>query len=246
MRLSIIIPTLNEARHLAAAVTAVRHRAEPGGPHEILVADCGSVDGTENVAARLNVCAVTSDPPPDTRAAALNLGAAAATGEVFLFLDADSLVPRGYERAIRAALRDSQVVGGAFEFALDGRGLGLRCTEFLNRIRYRLWSRFYGDQGIFVRAETFRRIGGYPARRILEASDFSRALARRGRLALIHRPMVTSARRFVEGGVWHVLAHDVWIWWLDLLGRPTERFARAYQANNHQRGDVNQCKTGSN
>jgi rSAM/selenodomain-associated transferase 2 len=236
MRLSIIIPTLNEARYLAKAVAAVRQRAKPVEPHEIIVADCGSTDGTPEVAAGLDVSIIQDNPPPRSRAAALNRGAAAATGDVFLFLDADSLVPRGYAHAIRAALRDRQVIGGAFEFALDGWGLGLRCTEFLNRIRYRIWPRFYGDQGIFVRAEPFRRLGGFPPRLILETSDFSRALARRGRLALIHRPMITSARRFVEGGVWKVLAHDVWIWWLDLIGRPTERFARAYQENNHQRG----------
>jgi glycosyltransferase involved in cell wall biosynthesis len=236
VKLSIIIPTLNEAHYLGAAVEGVRRNAALGGPHEIIVADCGSVDGTAAEAARLGALVVREAPPLDSRAAALNRGAAEAGGDVLLFLDADSLVPYAYDRSIVGALRDPHVVGGAFEFALDGSPLGLRVVEVINRIRYRIWAWYYGDQGIFVRRDVFRRLGGYPRRRILEASDFCRALRRRGRLALIHKPMRTSPRRFLEGGIYRVLAHDVWIWWLDLVGRPTERFGTAYQENNHRRG----------
>jgi len=162
----------------------------------------------------------------------LNRAADAATGDVFLSLDADTLVPRGYDRAIRQALRNPHAVGGAFEFALDGPAFGLRVVEVINRIRYRIWPLYYGDQGLFVRAAVFRRVGGYPERRILEASDFCRLLARRGRLVLVRKYMATSARRFVEGGIWRVLAHDVRIWALDLFRLPTEQFGVTYQENN--------------
>jgi glycosyltransferase involved in cell wall biosynthesis len=236
MKLSIIIPTLNEVRYLSGAVEAVRRRAALPGRQEILVADCGSVDGTAELATRLGVRVVRPWPAPDSRAAALNRGAAEAGGDVLLFLDADTTVPRGYDRAIRAALRDPQVVGGAFEFALDGRETGLRLVELINRVRYRIWPWYYGDQGIFARAAVFRRLGGYPPRRILEASDFCRALGRRGRLVLIHAPIKTSPRRFLEGGIYRVLAHDAWIWWLDLVGLATEHFGMAYQENNRRRG----------
>jgi glycosyltransferase involved in cell wall biosynthesis len=237
VKLSIVIPTLNEADYLPAAVAAVRRRAALGPPHEILVADCGSADGTAEVAEGLGVRVVRPAPPPGSRAAALNGGAAAATGDVLLFLDADTLVPRAYDRSIRGALRDAQVVGGAFEFALDGREIGLRVVEVINRVRYRLWPRYYGDQGVFVRAAVFRRAGGYPERRILEASDLCRTLASHGRLALIHKPMRTSPRRFLEGGTYRVLALDVHIWWRDLLGLQTEPFGPAYQENNRRRGE---------
>ena len=231
MRLSILIPTLNEARYLPAAVAAVRRRAADGPPHEVLVADCGSADGTAELAARLGV-RLTQGPAPASRAAALNRAANAATGDVFLSLDADTLVPRGYDRAIRQALRNPHAVGGAFEFALDGPAFGLRVVEVINRIRYRIWPLYYGDQGLFVRAAVFRRVGGYPERRILEASDFCRLLGRRGRLVLVRKYMLTSARRFVEGGIWRVLAHDVRIWALDLFRLPTEQFGVTYQENN--------------
>lgn len=238
MKLSVIIPTLNEAGYLPAAVAAVRRRAALGPPHEILVADCRSADGTAELAERLGVRVVCDAPLPDSRAAALNRGAAAASGDVLLFLDADTFVPRGYDRSVRGALRDPQVVGGAFEFALDGREVGLRVVEVINRVRYRIWPRYYGDQGVFVRTAAFRRAGGYPARRILEASDLCRALARHGRLALIHKPMRTSPRRLLEGGTLRVMALYFHIWWLDLVGLPTERFGAAYQENNRRRGEL--------
>jgi rSAM/selenodomain-associated transferase 2 len=235
MRISIIIPTLNEARHLEVAVTQTRRRAlQP--PHQIIVADCGSVDGTPALALRLGTQLVQEWPALSSRAQALNRGARDATGEVLLFLDADTLVPRAYDEAIRRALRQSLIVGGAFEFALDGPQFGLRVVELINRIRYRLWPLYYGDQGIFVRAAVFRRVGGYPERRLFEASEFCKRIRRQGQLVLLRPYMQTSPRRFVDGGIYRVLAHDIRLWWLDLLGKPTEQYGPAYQEDNRRRG----------
>ena len=236
VRLSVIIPTLNEVSCLAAAVAHARRQALLGPPPEIIVADCGSRDGTADLAVRLGTSLVREEPPPASRAAALNRGAAAATGDVLLALDADTLVPRAYDRAILRALGDPRVVGGAFEFALDGPQLGLRAVELINRVRYRIWRQYYGDQGVFVRAAAFWRAGGYPDRRVLEASDFCKRLGRLGRLVLVRKYMRTSARRFVEGGIFRVLAHDARIWGMDLLGLPVEHFGPAYQDDNRRRG----------
>jgi rSAM/selenodomain-associated transferase 2 len=236
LKLSIVIPTLNEERYLSAAVAGVRRRAVLGETHEIILADCGSVDGTVDAAHRLRIRVIEQAPPLASRAAALNAGAARATGDVLLFLDADSLVPRGYDRVIERALRKPRAVGGAFEFALDGPEFGLRVVETINRIRYRVWPYYYGDQGIFVRADVFQRLGGYPLRRIMEASDFCRMLDRKGSVVLIHRPMKTSPRRFLEGGIYRVLAHDVRLWFLDLIRRPVDHYAPDYQENNRRRG----------
>jgi glycosyltransferase involved in cell wall biosynthesis len=235
MRLSVLIPTLNEAHFLSTAVWMVRHHAVLGPPHEIIVADCDSVDSTADLALRLETRLVQGQPALSSRAAALNRAAAAATGDVLLSLDADTLVPRGYDRAIRQALRDPRIVGGAFEFALDGPEAGLRVVELINRVRYRLWPLYYGDQGLFVRAAAFRRAGGYPQRRLLEASDFCRQLGPE-RLVLVRKYLKTSARRFVKGGIFRVLAQDARIWLLDLFRRPTEQFGPAYQQDNTERG----------
>jgi glycosyltransferase involved in cell wall biosynthesis len=236
MRLSIVIPTLNEAGFLAAAVEGVRRRGVAGPPLEVIVADCGSTDGTAQLAGGLGVRVLRPPPPLESRAAACNAGAACASGDTLLFLDADSLVPAGYDAAMARALADPRVVGGAFEFALDGPGWGLRVVEIINRVRYRLWPWYYSDQGLFVRTAVFRRVGGFPARRIMESSDLCRLLWRRGRLVLIPRPLRTSPRRFLAGGVWRVLGRDAVIWLRDLVGRPTEHFGAAYQEDNRRRG----------
>jgi glycosyltransferase involved in cell wall biosynthesis len=186
MRLSIIIPTLNEAQYLAGTVSHAVAAAR-SGPHQILVADCASSDGTRDVATQLGV-SIVPVAPPHSRARALNKGAECAEGEVLLFLDADSRVPPGYDTAIAKVLREPSVVGGAFEFALDGPELGLRLVEIINRVRYRFWPWYYGDQGIFARRDVFRRLGGYQERRLLEASDFCRRLRREGRVVPRFRP----------------------------------------------------------
>jgi rSAM/selenodomain-associated transferase 2 len=233
MRLSIIIPTLNESRNLPLAVDLARRRAALG-LHEIIVADCGSSDGTADVARRLGTRLIMRSPPFASRAAALNAAAKETTADTFLFLDADTLVPRRFDEAIRHALRDDRVVGGAFEFALIGQEMSLRLVELINRIRYRIWPEFYGDQGLFARADTFQRVGGFPEQLLLESSELCRRLSRCGELVLVRQQMKTSARRFLDGGVLRVLAHDCRIWWQDLLGLPTAGFGPAYQAYNRQ------------
>ncbi|UCE79092.1 MAG: TIGR04283 family arsenosugar biosynthesis glycosyltransferase [Nitrospiraceae bacterium] len=235
MKLSIIIPTLNESHYLPVSIQAVRDRSV-WRPHEVIVADCGSSDDTPDIATQSGAIVVRDDADLSSRASAMNRGASSATGDVLLFLDADSLVPKGYDDLIRKALQQPVVVGGAFEFAFDGTGLLLRMVELVNRLRYRIWPRYFGDQGIFVRKEVFDQLHGYPAMRIMEASHFCVMLNRVGKLKLIRSQMKTSPRRFTEGGVCRVFAKDIWIWWLDLLGRQTERFADAYQKNNRARG----------
>ena len=232
MKLSIIIPTLNESQYLPATIHSIREQAVLREHHEVIVVDCGSTDGTVNIALQLGVIPIQMEYTLTGRAFALNKGAEVATGNVFLFLDADTLPPVGYDEAIQSALEDPGIVGGAFEFALDGRGFGLRLVELINRLRYRISQRYYGDQGIFVRANVFRMYGGYPPRRILEAAYFCTSLKRIGKLTLIKKPMKTSPRRFLEGGVYSVLAKDIKIWCLDLMGKPVDRYADSYWGEN--------------
>ncbi len=195
---------------------------------EIIVADGGSVDGTLEIAKRSGVTTIYSPEAPPGRSYLLNKAAKIAQGQVFLFLDADSKVPEGFDQDIITALSKKGIAGGAFEFKLDGPQFGLRVVECINRIRYRIWPRYYGDQGVFVRREDFFKIGGYPDVGLMETSDFCVALSKVGRLYLVKKPMVTSARRFLSGGIYRVLAFDIRMWWRNLIGQDTEQFAREY------------------
>jgi len=120
MKLSVIIPTLNESEYLGKTVLSVREKSVLGEPHEIIVADSGSTDGTIAIAKELGVSLICLETKALGRAHALNKGASYATGDVFLFLDADTVPPSGYDRTIQNALKNPDIVGGAFEFALDG------------------------------------------------------------------------------------------------------------------------------
>lgn len=239
MRISVVLPTLNEEATLAATLGALRERAALGPPHEVIVADSGSADGTRELAAALGTRWVeipTAPAPPRGRAAALNAGARVATGEVLLFLDADTLVPAAWDREIVSALAPPGVVGGAFELAFDGPELRLRLVEIVDRIRYRISGYYYGDQAVFARADAFRRVGGFPEQPLLESADLCKRLQRIGRLVLVRRRVLTSPRRFREGGILRVFAHDIWLWLLHRLGLPLRRQGERYWEENRRRG----------
>jgi rSAM/selenodomain-associated transferase 2 len=236
MRVSIVIPTLNEASTLAATIERVRERAF-FGCDEIVVADCGSVDGTRLIASNLGVRVIHS-PTLTSRFAACNAGARCTKGDVILFLHADSQVPLHFDKAIAAAVAQPNVVGGAFEFALDGSEWRLRFVELVNRLRYRVRGRFFGDQGIFARRDVFEEIGGFPDRRLLEDAHFCANLRRVGRVKLISRAMVTSARRFHNGGILRTLMLDVLIILTDFANLNPDRFAALYARDNRRRGQA--------
>ncbi len=232
MRLSVIIPALNEYQYISDTIEAVRQNAVIGQPHEIIVVDTGSTDGTTEIVKKLGVNLIEIKPEISGRSQALNAGADVSTGDVYLFLDADTILPEGYDVAIETALQNRDIAGGAFEFSLGGNEFALRVVELINRIRYRISYQFYGDQGIFVRASVYRGVGGYPKKRILEASEFCSSLKRVGRLALIRKKIKTSPRRFLRGGVYRVLASDILIWCMDLIGIPVDEFADTYWKKN--------------
>ncbi len=234
MRISVIIPALNEAGLLAETIRVLRRRTS-GVPVQVVVADCGSEDRTRAIAAACSAV-VETDPSVTSRAEACNAGAAAAVGDVLMFLHADSRVPQRYDELIRETLADAGVVGGAFEFKLDGPQIRLRIVEWIDRLRYRLRGRFYGDQGIFVRRDTFDRLGGFPTIGILEDAHFCAAARRLGAMRLRPEEMLTSPRRFYAGGILTTLAFDVLIVLTDLLGLTPKRFARAYRRDNEHRG----------
>jgi rSAM/selenodomain-associated transferase 2 len=235
MKLSVIIPTLNEAAYLPVTIEKIKRNVGLDEPYEIIVVDSGSTDETCEIALKLGVKLIRSNNASPGRAYALNEAAQSATGDVFLFLDADTIVPPDYDQSIENALQDPVLVGGAFEFSLDGQEFGLRVVEFINRLRYRTRQRYYGDQGIFVRSHAFRSVGGYPETGILEAAHFCKSLRKEGKLKLIKRRISTSPRRFLDGGIYKVLAGDIKIWFLDLIGIRVDKYADAYWKENKLR-----------
>ena len=235
MKLSIIIPALNEASYLPNTIKKAKEHAYSWDSIELIVVDSGSGDGTAEVAKSLGAETLACGNKTNGKAHLLNKGASVAKSDVYLFLDADTILPEGYDVLIEKSLSDPATIGGAFEFKLDGREFGLRVVELLNRVRYRIRQRYYGDQGVFVRAEVFNRVGGYPELRLLESAHLCKVLRTHGTLKLLSREARTSARRFTSGGIYTVLASDIKIWFLDLLGITVDTYAEDYWEENRQR-----------
>ncbi|HLC20747.1 MAG TPA: TIGR04283 family arsenosugar biosynthesis glycosyltransferase [Candidatus Methylomirabilis sp.] len=236
--ISIIIPARNEEAHLGATLTYLRQHA----PHpfaEIIVAEGGSADATAGVARHWATVVHGHD---STRAALMNAGARVARGDVFFFLHADSVPPPDFLTLIRTALADPRVGGGAFDHQFSEPVFGLWLVSTIDRIRFRLTKNYYGDQGIFVRRAVFDQIGGFPDRAILEDLEFSSRMKRLGRTVLIPRPVRTSGRRFLNGGITRTFLRIVWLLALYTLRIDTERYAASYRKENDRRGAP--CKDG--
>jgi len=227
--LSIVIPTRNDA---AALGRTLAHLAGlPGIANaEIVVAAAGDVEGTTAAAGRARLLW----PGGSTRAQLMNAGAAAAAGDVILFLHADSFLPGDALALIARALADPRTAGGAFEHRFAEPLWSLRTITWINRVRYRLTRNYYGDQGIFVRAAVFRALGGYRDLALMEDLDFAQRLKRRGRSVLITTPLVTSGRRFLTRGPWRTFAFILWLLALWTLRLDTQRYAERW------RGPANQ------
>lgn len=194
-RISVIIPMLNEAGSLDKTLVA----AGQGENVETIVVDGGSCDGTQNLVLAAGARLLHS---PAGRARQMNVGAATATGEILLFLHADTRLPCRFDRYVRAALSGHHVVAGAFRLHIDGPERALRLIEWGTNLRSRWLQMPYGDQALFVRASTFQKMGGFRELPIMEDFEFAQRLRRTGRIALAPAVVTTSARRWHSLGPW--------------------------------------------
>ncbi|MEP6509242.1 MAG: TIGR04283 family arsenosugar biosynthesis glycosyltransferase [Gemmatimonadales bacterium] len=221
MKLSVIVPTFNEEAVIAEALQRVVVTAVP---YELIVADGCSTDRT----AELSRPYATVIALPVSRGAALNRAASVATGDVLLFLHADTILPKGASAAIVQALQRANVIGGAFRLRLDHPG---RMAAFVGNsvnVRSSLTNTFFGDQAMFVRREVFARAGGFEDWSVMEDLEILARLRRYGRLVLLDLEVLTSARRHRTRG-WLKTLGTVWgLTLLNRLGVPGHAMRRWY------------------
>lgn len=221
MRISVVIPVLNEEKSIAATVAALT----PLKPDELIIVDGGSTDGTRNICASLGIKVIPSLPG---RARQMNQGALNVTGDVLLFLHADTRLPASAFEDIRAALKEPRVVGGRFDVKFDGDRWMLKMVGTMISLRSRLTKVCTGDQAIFVRRSVFEELGGYPGIPFMEDIALSRALKRKGAVACLRSRVVTSARRWEMEGVWRTIFKMWTLKSLYLLGVSPFRLKRYY------------------
>lgn len=200
-RLSVIVPALDEAGIIAPTLA----RAAEATDVEVIVVDGGSTDRTRVVA--VNAGAAVIDAAAG-RAIQMNVGAAAARGEILVFLHADTRLPAGYDLETRRVLDDDGVAAGAFRLRIDGSRRAFRLIERAVNLRSRRLGLPYGDQALFLRRRTFDAAGGFPEIPVMEDFAFVRRVRRLGRVRLARSAVLTSPRRWERHGVWRVTARN--------------------------------------
>jgi rSAM/selenodomain-associated transferase 2 len=223
LRLSIIVPVLNEA----ANVTRLLTQLQPGRVvrHEVILVDGGSRDATVDVGAPLVDRLVTTATPG--RALQMNAGAEVARGSLLWFVHADSVIPANACELVHSLPDDCW---GRFDVRLSNPGLAYRVIARCMNIRSRLTGIATGDQGIFVGAQVFRQIGGYPLQPLMEDIEISRRLRQTGKPVCLHEKLQTSSRRWERGGICRTV---LLMWRLRLmyfLGASPARLAALYRS----------------
>jgi rSAM/selenodomain-associated transferase 2 len=218
LKISFVIPVLNEAPAIVAALAALAPQRARG--HEVIVVDGGSEDGSRELAAPLADRAIAASRG---RAHQMNAGALVASGEALVFLHADTRLPANAEELIFHALRRN--LWGRFDVAIEGRSTLLPVIACCMNLRSRLTGIATGDQAIFVRREAFE---GFPEIALMEDVAFSRAMKRRSPPACLRAKALTSGRRWERHGVLRTM---LLMWRLRLayfLGAAPDDLARRY------------------
>jgi rSAM/selenodomain-associated transferase 2 len=218
-RLSIVVPVLNEAPRIRAALEALAPLRRRG--HEVIVADGGSEDGTPELARALCDRLVVA---PRGRASQMNAGAREAKGDVLLFLHADTVLPPDASEVISQSI--ARHVWGRFDVEIEGRHPMLKIVAWSMNLRSRLTGIATGDQAIFVRRDAFPGFEEIP---LMEDIAFSKAMKRRGPPVCLRSRVRTSGRRWESRGV---LRTVLLMWRLRLafaLGADPARLAEKYR-----------------
>jgi len=229
-RLSIIIPTLNEAKVIEETIT----RLPKSEQVEIVVVDGGSNDGTDEIARKLGAHVLATTP---SKAEQMNAGAAEARGDVLLFLHADTRLPANFEEKVMAAVSHKEFCAGAFTLGIDCEDWGLRFIERVANWRARFFKMPYGDQALFVSRQLFLEIGGFADYPIMEDFELIRRLKKKGKIAILPESVQTSPRRWQNLGVFKTWFLNQIIIGAYFIGIPPRRLAVWYRREKGRTGE---------
>ena len=224
MRVSVVIPALNEGSLIADCV----ERAWRAKADEVIVVDGSSADTTRQLAeqagARVMIAA-------KGRATQQNAGATLATGDILLFVHADCTLGRHCISQIRTTMTSSEFGYGCFRQRIMAKGVKYRALELGNDLRARVLQMPYGDQGIFIRKDLFDEIGGFAEFRLMEDAIIANELRRRTRPAILQGPIQVDARRWEKHGVVQQTFRNLLLTFAWRMGVHPDRLAKYYESH---------------
>ncbi|MBE9532047.1 MAG: TIGR04283 family arsenosugar biosynthesis glycosyltransferase [Proteobacteria bacterium] len=229
-KISVIIPTLNEAARIDNAINSAigsdpAERSRDQCEVEIIVSDANSTDETRSIASELGACVVQSPPG---RGEQMDYGASVSTGELLLFLHADSTLPELWHKDVLNTLKDPKVSAGAFTLSIDARGWRYRILEYFSKLRAKHLGLIYGDQAIFTTTESFDDVGGFEKLPLFEDVDYVMKLKRIGKVSLIDKKVITSPRRWEKDGLIRNTLRNWFLLSLFMLGFNTRGLYKRY------------------
>ena len=222
LRISVIIPTINEAACIARSVSS----AWEANADEVIVVDGGSVDDTAALAAGSGAT-VLQGPPG--RGVQQNLGASQAIGDILWFLHADNWLSPSAGQQVRDCLQRDEVLGGAFRQHIDAQGSLYRLLEWGNATRVRWRGLPYGDQALFMRRQTFCQLGGFPEVKLMEDLLLMRSFRRLSFPVLLPGPVYVHPRRWRRHGVIRQTINNWLLLGANALGISPDRLSQYYK-----------------
>lgn len=226
LRYSFIIPVYQEEEIVNSTIDHLMH-LEKFTEAEIIVADGDYEGSTLREISNTNVKKILC---PKGRARQMNCGAAKSSGDILIFLHADTRLPEKALKMIATLLEDEEIVGGAFDLGIDSQRFAFRIIEKMASIRSRLTRLPYGDQAIFIRRDYFQSLGGFKDIPIMEDVELmQRIKRRRGKINIIKDKVKTSPRRWENEGVIFCTLRNWFLLTLYLLGVKPEALAKFYR-----------------
>lgn len=222
MKISVIIPSLNEEKYLERTL---QHLLKLPGNFEIIIADGGSADNTLKIAE--NYQEVKFVNSKKGRAVQMNTGAEKATGEIFLFLHADTFLPENAYELITQTMKVPENIAGSFYLTWDKKHPFLNMYSQCSKINLTLFT--YGDHTIFIKKDWFNKSGGYMEMAFMEDIEIQHRLRRAGKFVKLNAPVITSARRFEKTGTIKQLLIDIILVFSYKLGASPSRLKKFYK-----------------
>ena len=224
MKVSVIIPTLNEASNIVRLLGHLRAYAREQDC-EFLVVDAGSTDNTMELASQAGATVLHS--PRKGRATQMNYGADLANGELLYFIHADTLPPKGYLQHIYQALEEGYPVG-CFQYRFDSNKWLLKINAWCTRLD-RSWCRG-GDQSLYISKENFEKLGGFREDYcIMEDFEFIERARQHFKFKIMPAKMLVSARKYDTNAYLRVQVANLIVFNMYRFGASQEKMQKTYQ-----------------